>query len=379
MPSSPSRSSPPTCRTTPTRRRRYAFSYTITIQNTGEVAAQLIARHWIIEHADGDTEEVHGLGVVGHQPMLKPGKRSNTPAGRGCARQRRHKGHFDCMTEEAQPFQALVPRFDMDVAHSPVAEADPAQGRVLHLRRQSGKGSVVLVAALARRQHPTRRRTAARPGRQRLGTIHPMFASIPSQPVSPGHQARVRLAPLWWMLTALALGPAAACPAHPAACQHPCACHATQTLSSSQRPEKVDLPPTPSCRQVALAARRMAELPGYTGDLLTQWWPAWLRSCDNPRRLFASACQRARSLGQPTEQGIRDFVQAQFKPYRVESIQGETQGLLTGYFEPLLEASCTPRPGFQVAVHMPPSDLGSHCKPYFTRQELETLPAGRRR
>jgi Zn-dependent membrane protease YugP len=50
------------------QKKVYAFSYTITIQNTGEVAAQLIARHWIIEHADGDTEEVHGLGVVGH-PM----------------------------------------------------------------------------------------------------------------------------------------------------------------------------------------------------------------------------------------------------------------------------------------------------------------------
>lgn len=115
------------------QKKVYAFSYTITIQNTGEVAAQLIARHWIIEHADGDTEEVHGLGVVGHQPMLKPGEafeytswtRLRTPKGA-------MQGHFDCMTEEAQPFQALVPRFDMDVAHSPVAEADPAQGRVLH-------------------------------------------------------------------------------------------------------------------------------------------------------------------------------------------------------------------------------------------------------
>ena len=54
--------------------RRYAFAYTITITNTGRVPAQLIARHWHIEDASGHTEEVKGLGVVGEQPLLKPGQ-----------------------------------------------------------------------------------------------------------------------------------------------------------------------------------------------------------------------------------------------------------------------------------------------------------------
>ena len=53
---------------------RYAFAYTITITNTGRVPAQLIARHWTIEDASGRTEEVKGLGVVGEQPLLKPGE-----------------------------------------------------------------------------------------------------------------------------------------------------------------------------------------------------------------------------------------------------------------------------------------------------------------
>ena len=52
---------------------RYVFAYTITITNTGRVPAQLIARHWTIEDASGHTEEVIGLGVVGEQPLLKPG------------------------------------------------------------------------------------------------------------------------------------------------------------------------------------------------------------------------------------------------------------------------------------------------------------------
>ncbi|GAB3191199.1 Co2+/Mg2+ efflux protein ApaG [Hydrogenophaga aquatica] len=52
----------------------YTFAYTITILNVGEVAAQLIARHWDIEDADGQTQTVDGLGVVGHQPLLQPGE-----------------------------------------------------------------------------------------------------------------------------------------------------------------------------------------------------------------------------------------------------------------------------------------------------------------
>lgn len=53
---------------------RYAFAYTITITNTGRVPAQLISRHWTIEDASGRSEEVKGLGVVGEQPLLKPGE-----------------------------------------------------------------------------------------------------------------------------------------------------------------------------------------------------------------------------------------------------------------------------------------------------------------
>jgi ApaG protein len=53
---------------------RYVFSYTITITNTGSMAAQLISRHWIITDATGSIQEVRGLGVVGVQPLLKPGE-----------------------------------------------------------------------------------------------------------------------------------------------------------------------------------------------------------------------------------------------------------------------------------------------------------------
>jgi ApaG protein len=51
---------------------RYAFSYQITISNTGSVAAQLISRHWVITDAEKKVQEVRGLGVVGEQPLLQP-------------------------------------------------------------------------------------------------------------------------------------------------------------------------------------------------------------------------------------------------------------------------------------------------------------------
>ena len=95
---------------------RYAFAYTVTIRNTGDVTAQLIARHWIITDADGHTEEVRGLAVVGHQPLLKPGEqfeytswlRIGTPQGS-------MRGHFFCMTEDAQPFDAPVAEFGLSL------------------------------------------------------------------------------------------------------------------------------------------------------------------------------------------------------------------------------------------------------------------------
>ena len=96
---------------------QHAFAYTITIRNSGDITAQLIARHWVITDANGHVEEVRGLAVVGHQPLLKPGEtfeytswtRLSTPHGT-------MRGTFLCMTEEAQPFDAPVHEFGLTLA-----------------------------------------------------------------------------------------------------------------------------------------------------------------------------------------------------------------------------------------------------------------------
>jgi ApaG protein len=98
---------------------QYAFAYTVTIHNTGDVTAQLIARHWIITDADGHTEEVRGLAVVGHQPLLKPGEqfeysswtRLGTPNGT-------MRGTYFCMTEDAHPFDTPIAEFGLTTASS---------------------------------------------------------------------------------------------------------------------------------------------------------------------------------------------------------------------------------------------------------------------
>ncbi len=53
---------------------RYVFAYTITIENRGDRPAQLLTRHWTITDANGRIQEVNGEGVVGKQPLIKPGE-----------------------------------------------------------------------------------------------------------------------------------------------------------------------------------------------------------------------------------------------------------------------------------------------------------------
>lgn len=60
---------------------RYVFAYTITITNSGDVAAQLKSRHWIITDANGKVQEVSGDGVVGEQPHLNPGEKFRYSSG----------------------------------------------------------------------------------------------------------------------------------------------------------------------------------------------------------------------------------------------------------------------------------------------------------
>ena len=109
----------------------YSFAYTITVRNTGEVAAQLISRHWTISDHHGHTEEVKGLGVVGQQPLLKPGEsfqytsgcRLRTPTGA-------MRGSYFCVAEDGERFDAEIPAFILDAEGGDRPHGQPP--RVLH-------------------------------------------------------------------------------------------------------------------------------------------------------------------------------------------------------------------------------------------------------
>ena len=110
----------------------FSFAYTITITNAGTAPAQLISRHWIISDARGHTEEVKGLGVVGQQPLLKPGQsfqytsscELHTPSGT-------MHGSYLCITEDGSPFHSQVPLFILEAQDASYPE-QPLDPRVLN-------------------------------------------------------------------------------------------------------------------------------------------------------------------------------------------------------------------------------------------------------
>ena len=93
----------------------FVFAYAIKISNVGSVAAQLISRTWNVNDASGNTEKVRGLGVVGHQPLLKPGEtfeytsgtRLRTPTGT-------MHGSYFCVAEDGEKFDVDIPMFVLD-------------------------------------------------------------------------------------------------------------------------------------------------------------------------------------------------------------------------------------------------------------------------
>ncbi|HWW03949.1 Co2+/Mg2+ efflux protein ApaG [Collimonas sp.] len=90
----------------------YVFAYAITIRNTGQVAAQLISRHWVITDANNHVEEVRGLGVVGHQPLLQPGEQFEYTSGTSMATpQGSMLGEYFCVAEDGEQFEARIPEF----------------------------------------------------------------------------------------------------------------------------------------------------------------------------------------------------------------------------------------------------------------------------
>lgn len=98
---------------------RFVFSYNVTLYNAGNVAAKLMTRHWIITDANGNVQEVHGEGVVGEKPYLRPGESFEytsgtvleTPVGS-------MQGSYQMVTDNGLAFDADIPAFTLALPHT---------------------------------------------------------------------------------------------------------------------------------------------------------------------------------------------------------------------------------------------------------------------
>ncbi len=176
------------------------------------------------------------------------------------------------------------------------------------------------------------------------------------------------------------------------------ACGVLPVNQSAPAPEVSTPPPAPlvaapqpqqPSSQARLAPVALQELPGYGDDTVSQAWPALLKSCD---KLAAQAnqvswqrvCAQARTLA-VSEANVRAFLLQRFDAFAMSAQDGKNEGLLTGYYEPVLKASLTRRAPFVVPLYGPPDDLAGRMVngerqrgrivngqlvPYHTRAEL---------
>jgi len=124
-------------------------------------------------------------------------------------------------------------------------------------------------------------------------------------------------------------------------------------------------------------AANWTDLPQWSNDSLPQAWGVLLRNCERPIAAWISLCPDVRRLSIADETQQRQFLMDQFQPYRIENLDGESVGLLTAYYEPVMEASRIQRPGFDVPLYKAPTaalEAKRRGASWFTRQEIDTLP-----
>lgn len=112
----PERSSPET--------GQFFWTYSIEIRNLSADTVQLRARHWVITDATGQVQTVRGLGVVGEQPIMRPGDLFRYSS--GCPLTTPHGimvGSYEMVTSGGEPFMVDIPAFSLDM---------PSERRILN-------------------------------------------------------------------------------------------------------------------------------------------------------------------------------------------------------------------------------------------------------
>jgi membrane-bound lytic murein transglycosylase A len=161
---------------------------------------------------------------------------------------------------------------------------------------------------------------------------------------------------------------------------------------SEAGPAPAQLPPKSARERFQAAA--FADLPGWTQDDLRQAWPAFVASCGVllKRADWNTPCIAARSVDTADGNALRSFFESNFVPYRVLNSDGSDNGLITGYYEPLLQGARKRGGRYQTALYRVPPDMltvdlssvypelktmrlrgrqvGNKILPYYSRAEL---------
>ena len=96
--------------------QRFAFAYTVTVHNSGQLPAKLVSRHWVITDGDGKVEEVRGAGVVGQQPLIEAGQSHTYSSGTVMASQvGTMQGSYQMVAEDGKHFDAIIAPFRLAV------------------------------------------------------------------------------------------------------------------------------------------------------------------------------------------------------------------------------------------------------------------------
>lgn len=99
-----------------TLNERYVFAYTITIENISDDPFQLISRHWIIQDANLKTEEVYGEGVIGEQPLIRPGESYTYSSGAVLKTEvGTMEGRYFMLSKSENEFEVSIPKFVLSV------------------------------------------------------------------------------------------------------------------------------------------------------------------------------------------------------------------------------------------------------------------------
>ena len=121
-------------------------------------------------------------------------------------------------------------------------------------------------------------------------------------------------------------------------------------------------------------------LPGWGEDSMHEAWNAWLKNCERPGPLFGPLCADVRRLSIADAEEQRLWMITRLQPYRVEPVQGSSDGLLTSYYEPLLTATRQSAPGFGVPLYALPvaaQQAQRQGRAWYTRQQIDSLPEAR--